>query len=79
MLGQKGQTENIYLYILLSNYYYFLHLHVHVSLYRSQSAGRLSDMLLMAAFGPGGPVGERGSTENLTSAKAIDITGTSVH
>uniref|UniRef100_A0A671XC17 non-specific serine/threonine protein kinase n=1 Tax=Sparus aurata TaxID=8175 RepID=A0A671XC17_SPAAU len=41
---------------------------------RSQSAGRLSDMLLMAAFGPGGPAGERGSTENLTSEKAIDIT-----
>ncbi|XP_022616533.1 serine/threonine-protein kinase ULK1 isoform X2 [Seriola dumerili] len=41
---------------------------------RSQSAGRLSDMLLMAAFGPGGPVGERGSTENLTSEKAIEIT-----
>uniref|UniRef100_A0A3B4XBS4 non-specific serine/threonine protein kinase n=1 Tax=Seriola lalandi dorsalis TaxID=1841481 RepID=A0A3B4XBS4_SERLL len=40
----------------------------------SQSAGRLSDMLLMAAFGPGGPVGERGSTENLTSEKAIEIT-----
>uniref|UniRef100_A0A4W5RXZ5 non-specific serine/threonine protein kinase n=1 Tax=Hucho hucho TaxID=62062 RepID=A0A4W5RXZ5_9TELE len=30
---------------------------------RSQSAGRLSDMLLMAAFG--GPLGERGSSENL--------------
>ncbi|XP_040914657.1 serine/threonine-protein kinase ULK1 isoform X2 [Toxotes jaculatrix] len=41
---------------------------------RSQSAGLLSDMLLMAAFGPGGPVGERGSTENLTSEKAIEIT-----
>ncbi|KAE8284941.1 Serine/threonine-protein kinase ULK1 [Larimichthys crocea] len=41
---------------------------------RSQSAGRLSDMLLMAAFGPGGIVGDRGSTENLTSEKAIDIT-----
>ncbi|XP_026153205.1 serine/threonine-protein kinase ULK1 isoform X3 [Mastacembelus armatus] len=41
---------------------------------RSQSAGRLSDMLLMAAFGPGGPAGERGSTENLTTEKAIDIT-----
>ncbi|KAM3600589.1 uncharacterized protein V6R79_025501 [Siganus canaliculatus] len=40
---------------------------------RSQSAGRLSDMLLMAAFGTGGPMGERGSTENLTSEKAIDI------
>ncbi|XP_076019931.1 serine/threonine-protein kinase ULK1 isoform X3 [Genypterus blacodes] len=40
---------------------------------RSQSAGRLSDMLLMAAFGPGGPVGEKGSSENLTSEKAIDI------
>lgn len=38
---------------------------------RSQSAGRLSDMLLMAAFGP---VVERGSTENLTCEKAIDIT-----
>uniref|UniRef100_A0A7N6BHU0 non-specific serine/threonine protein kinase n=1 Tax=Anabas testudineus TaxID=64144 RepID=A0A7N6BHU0_ANATE len=41
---------------------------------RSQSAGRLSDMLLMAAFGQGGPVGERGSMENLASEKAIDIT-----
>ncbi|XP_070780312.1 serine/threonine-protein kinase ULK1 [Enoplosus armatus] len=41
---------------------------------RSQSAGRLSDMLLVAAFGPGGLVGDRGSTENLTSEKAIDIT-----
>nr|XP_020465463.1 serine/threonine-protein kinase ULK1-like isoform X2 [Monopterus albus] len=41
---------------------------------RSQSAGRLSDVLLMAAFGPGGPVGERGSAENLTSERAIDIT-----
>uniref|UniRef100_A0A8P4KQF9 non-specific serine/threonine protein kinase n=1 Tax=Dicentrarchus labrax TaxID=13489 RepID=A0A8P4KQF9_DICLA len=41
---------------------------------RSQSAGRLSDMLLMAAFGPGGLVGDRGSAENLTSEKAIDIT-----
>ncbi|XP_068608748.1 serine/threonine-protein kinase ULK1 [Brachionichthys hirsutus] len=41
---------------------------------RSQSAGRLSDMLLMAAFGPGGLLGDRGSTENLTSEKAIDIT-----
>lgn len=40
---------------------------------RSQSAGRLSDMLLMAAFGPGVPAGDRGSTENLTSDKAIDI------
>ncbi|XP_034565688.1 serine/threonine-protein kinase ULK1 isoform X2 [Notolabrus celidotus] len=41
---------------------------------RSQSAGRLSDMLLMAAFGPPGLGCERGSTENLTSEKAIDIT-----
>ncbi|XP_029024671.1 serine/threonine-protein kinase ULK1 [Betta splendens] len=41
---------------------------------RSQSTGRLSDMLLMAAFGPGGPVGGGGSTENLTCDKAIDIT-----
>ncbi|KAI3361856.1 hypothetical protein L3Q82_002185 [Scortum barcoo] len=41
---------------------------------RSQSAGRLSDMLLMAAFGPGGLVGDRGSSENLNSEKAIDIT-----
>uniref|UniRef100_A0A3B5L7Y6 non-specific serine/threonine protein kinase n=1 Tax=Xiphophorus couchianus TaxID=32473 RepID=A0A3B5L7Y6_9TELE len=39
----------------------------------SQSAGRLSDMLLMAAFGAG-HAGERGSMENLTSEKAIDIT-----
>uniref|UniRef100_A0A7N6B2J2 non-specific serine/threonine protein kinase n=1 Tax=Anabas testudineus TaxID=64144 RepID=A0A7N6B2J2_ANATE len=45
-----------------------------ISLCRSQSAGRLSDMLLMAAFGQGGPVGERGSMENLASEKAIDIT-----
>ncbi|XP_070706284.1 serine/threonine-protein kinase ULK1 isoform X2 [Pempheris klunzingeri] len=43
---------------------------------RSQSAGRLSDMLLMAAFGPGGLVGDRGSAENLTCEKAIDITVT---
>lgn len=42
---------------------------------RSQSAGRLSDMLLMAAFGAGGAVGERGSTENLMPEKAIEITG----
>ncbi|XP_072227345.1 serine/threonine-protein kinase ULK1 isoform X2 [Leuresthes tenuis] len=42
---------------------------------RSQSAGRLSDMLLMAAFGAGGHASDRGSTENLTSEKAIDITG----
>ncbi|KAF3848847.1 hypothetical protein F7725_015344 [Dissostichus mawsoni] len=42
---------------------------------RSQSAGRLSDMLLMAAFGPGGPLGDRGSSEYLASEKAIDITG----
>ncbi|KAM9841451.1 serine/threonine-protein kinase ULK1 [Aulostomus maculatus] len=41
---------------------------------RSQSAGLLSDVLLMAAFGPGAPMGDRGSTENLTSEKAIDIT-----
>ncbi|XP_008422140.1 serine/threonine-protein kinase ULK1 isoform X1 [Poecilia reticulata] len=40
---------------------------------RSQSAGRLSDMLLMAAFGAG-HAGERGSAENLASEKAIDIT-----
>ncbi|XP_031433177.1 serine/threonine-protein kinase ULK1 isoform X2 [Clupea harengus] len=39
---------------------------------RSQSAGRLSDMLLMAAFG--GPLGERGSSENLsTDNRAMDI------
>lgn len=49
---------------------------LHLSLWcRSQSAGRLSEMLLMAAFGPGGPMGDRGSTENLNSEKAIDITG----
>ncbi|KAK2818993.1 hypothetical protein Q5P01_024554 [Channa striata] len=41
---------------------------------RSQSAGRLSDMLLMAAFGPAGPMGELGSTENVTAEKATDIT-----
>uniref|UniRef100_A0AAY5KUB9 non-specific serine/threonine protein kinase n=1 Tax=Esox lucius TaxID=8010 RepID=A0AAY5KUB9_ESOLU len=41
---------------------------------RSQSAGRLSDMLLLAAFG--GPLGERGSSDNLSSNRgAIDITG----
>ncbi|XP_063066285.1 serine/threonine-protein kinase ULK1 isoform X2 [Engraulis encrasicolus] len=43
---------------------------------RSQSAGRLSDMLLMAAFG--GPLGDRGSSENLSSDnRAIDITAPS--
>ncbi|XP_029511141.1 serine/threonine-protein kinase ULK1-like isoform X5 [Oncorhynchus nerka] len=36
---------------------------------RSQSAGRLSDMLLMAAFG--GTLGEHGSTENLSSNRDI--------
>uniref|UniRef100_A0A8C2IPT3 non-specific serine/threonine protein kinase n=1 Tax=Cyprinus carpio TaxID=7962 RepID=A0A8C2IPT3_CYPCA len=40
---------------------------------RSQSASRLSDVLLMAAFG--GQRGERGSMENLNSDRAIDITG----
>ncbi|KAA0719902.1 Serine/threonine-protein kinase ULK1 [Triplophysa tibetana] len=39
---------------------------------RSQSAGRLSDVLLLAAFG--GQRGEKGSTENLNSDRAIDIT-----
>ncbi|XP_030624271.1 serine/threonine-protein kinase ULK1 [Chanos chanos] len=39
---------------------------------RSQSAGRLSDMLLMAAFG--GQLGDRGSMENLNADRAIDIT-----
>uniref|UniRef100_A0A673ID09 non-specific serine/threonine protein kinase n=1 Tax=Sinocyclocheilus rhinocerous TaxID=307959 RepID=A0A673ID09_9TELE len=39
---------------------------------RSQSVGRLSDVLLMAAFG--GQRGERGSMENLNSDRAIDIT-----
>ncbi|TRY88572.1 hypothetical protein DNTS_034546 [Danionella cerebrum] len=38
---------------------------------RSQSAGRLSDVLLKAAFG--GQRGERGSVENLNSDRAIDI------
>ncbi|XP_038825896.1 serine/threonine-protein kinase ULK1-like isoform X5 [Salvelinus namaycush] len=43
---------------------------------RSQSASRLSDMLLMAAFGR--PLGERGSSENLGSNRgAIDITAPS--
>lgn len=42
---------------------------------RSQSAGRLSDMLLMAAFGPNAPVADKGSAEKLTPAKAIDIIG----
>ncbi|XP_051907196.1 serine/threonine-protein kinase ULK1 isoform X1 [Hippocampus zosterae] len=37
---------------------------------RSQSAGLLSDMLLMAAFGT---VNDRGSTENLACEKAMDI------
>ncbi|XP_068190479.1 serine/threonine-protein kinase ULK1 isoform X2 [Antennarius striatus] len=41
---------------------------------RSKSAGRLSDLLLMTAFGQGGLLGDRGSTENLTSERAIDIT-----
>ncbi|XP_062867143.1 serine/threonine-protein kinase ULK1 isoform X2 [Trichomycterus rosablanca] len=40
---------------------------------RSQSAGRLSDMLLMAAFV--GPKGDRGSSENLSGDRAIDIAG----
>ncbi|CAL9683685.1 unnamed protein product [Knipowitschia caucasica] len=40
---------------------------------RSQSAGRLSDMLLMAAFGSNAPVAERGSAENLTSERGIEI------
>uniref|UniRef100_A0A8C2AZH9 non-specific serine/threonine protein kinase n=1 Tax=Cyprinus carpio TaxID=7962 RepID=A0A8C2AZH9_CYPCA len=40
---------------------------------RSQSASRLSDVLLMAAIG--GQRGERGSMENLNSDRAIDITG----
>lgn len=40
---------------------------------RSQSSGRLSDMLLMAAFG--GQLGDRGSTENLSADRAIDIAG----
>uniref|UniRef100_A0A8C2B1G1 non-specific serine/threonine protein kinase n=1 Tax=Cyprinus carpio TaxID=7962 RepID=A0A8C2B1G1_CYPCA len=39
---------------------------------RSQSASRLSDVLLMAAIG--GQRGERGSMENLNSDRAIDIT-----
>ncbi|XP_051533396.1 serine/threonine-protein kinase ULK1 isoform X3 [Myxocyprinus asiaticus] len=39
---------------------------------RSQSTGRLSEVLLMAAFG--GQRGERGSMENLNSDRAIDIT-----
>uniref|UniRef100_A0A671NT12 non-specific serine/threonine protein kinase n=1 Tax=Sinocyclocheilus anshuiensis TaxID=1608454 RepID=A0A671NT12_9TELE len=39
---------------------------------RSQSASRLSDVLLMAAFG--GQRGERGSMENINSDRAIDIT-----
>ncbi|XP_036444642.1 serine/threonine-protein kinase ULK1 isoform X6 [Colossoma macropomum] len=42
---------------------------------RSQSAGRLSDMLLMAAFG--GQLGDRGSTENLSADRDIDITAPS--
>uniref|UniRef100_A0A672SJ76 non-specific serine/threonine protein kinase n=1 Tax=Sinocyclocheilus grahami TaxID=75366 RepID=A0A672SJ76_SINGR len=40
--------------------------------HESQSVGRLSDVLLMAAFG--GQRGERGSMENLNSDRAIDIT-----
>lgn len=46
-----------------------------VSCFRSQSAGRLSDMLLMAAFGPGGLVGDRGSAENLTCDRSTGVTG----
>ncbi|KAI5612850.1 serine/threonine-protein kinase ULK1 isoform X1, partial [Silurus asotus] len=42
---------------------------------RSQSSGRLSDMLLKAAFG--GQMGDRGSTENLSADRAIDITAPS--
>uniref|UniRef100_A0A8C1BCE8 non-specific serine/threonine protein kinase n=1 Tax=Cyprinus carpio carpio TaxID=630221 RepID=A0A8C1BCE8_CYPCA len=42
---------------------------------RSQSVGRLSDVLLMAAFG--GQRGERGSMDNLNSDRAIDITAPS--
>ncbi|KAI4877725.1 hypothetical protein NFI96_021975 [Prochilodus magdalenae] len=42
---------------------------------RSQSAGRLSDMLLMAAFG--GQLGDRGSMENLSADRDIDITAPS--
>ncbi|XP_060791504.1 serine/threonine-protein kinase ULK1 isoform X4 [Neoarius graeffei] len=42
---------------------------------RSQSSGRLSDMLLMAAFG--GQLGDRGSMENLSADRAIDITACS--
>ncbi|XP_051956299.1 serine/threonine-protein kinase ULK1-like [Xyrauchen texanus] len=39
---------------------------------RSQSAGRLSDVLLMAAFG--GQIGDRDSMENLNFDRAMDIT-----
>ncbi|KAM8871786.1 serine/threonine-protein kinase ULK1 isoform 1-T1 [Synchiropus picturatus] len=42
---------------------------------RSNSAGRLSDVLLMAAFGPGGPASDRGSNEYLNSDKSLDTTG----
>uniref|UniRef100_A0AAR2M4K0 non-specific serine/threonine protein kinase n=1 Tax=Pygocentrus nattereri TaxID=42514 RepID=A0AAR2M4K0_PYGNA len=42
----------------------------------SQSAGRLSDMLLMAAFG--GQLGDRGSTENLSADRAPSGGGTMV-
>ncbi|XP_073668619.1 serine/threonine-protein kinase ULK1 isoform X2 [Paramisgurnus dabryanus] len=42
---------------------------------RSQSTGRLSDVLLMAAFG--GQRGQKGSIENLNSDRAIDITAPS--
>uniref|UniRef100_A0AAR2J4G8 non-specific serine/threonine protein kinase n=1 Tax=Pygocentrus nattereri TaxID=42514 RepID=A0AAR2J4G8_PYGNA len=47
----------------------------HCIILLSQSAGRLSDMLLMAAFG--GQLGDRGSTENLSADRGIDITAPS--
>lgn len=44
---------------------------------RSQSTSRLSDMLLMAAFGPGGLGGlDRGSAENLSAER--DVAGLSL-
>ncbi|KAM9426177.1 serine/threonine-protein kinase ULK1 isoform 2-T2 [Pholidichthys leucotaenia] len=42
---------------------------------RSQSGGRLSDVLLMAAFGPGVPVGDPDTTDTLTPEKNPELAG----
>lgn len=63
-------------FFFFSLFFYFLFcnlLHSFSCRGRSQSASRLSDVLLMAAFG--GQRGERGSMEYLNSDRAIDITG----